>query len=92
MYDPWSAAWMMVAWSHRYLASLRTDTVCPAKTAGPFVGTLDGHGLMHSGRHAGLDGHTQQWHVGQFGGYAGALLCAGCAGKTSHQMSTHVHP
>ena len=32
MYDPWSAAWMTVAGSHRHLASLRTDTVCPANS------------------------------------------------------------
>ena len=32
MYNPWSAAWMTVAGSHRHLASLRTDTDCLANS------------------------------------------------------------
>ena len=45
---------MTVAGSHGCLASLRTDRVCLA-TVGPSIGNLDGHGLLHSGRHAGLE-------------------------------------
>ena len=59
MYDPWSAVQMTVAGSHSIWHHWE-QIQSVWQTVGPSVRNLDGHGLLCSGRHAGLGSHSQQ--------------------------------